>query len=130
MKKKQRVLLASDATINVVLGLLLLLFPAGLLDFFGLPPATTYFYPTILGGVLFGIGVALGIELFFYPGVRGLGLAGAIAINFSGGLVLLYWLLFSNLDIPVRGTILLWVVVILVLGIGLMEVATKSYRMD
>jgi hypothetical protein len=130
MKNTHKILLASDAIINLALGILLLLFPAGILDFLGLPQTNTYFYATILGGVILGIGIALGIELFTYPTASGLGLAGAIAINFSGGLVLLYWLLFTNLDIPLRGSLILWVVAFLVLGIGIIEVATKSYRMD
>lgn len=130
MNKKQRLLLISDSIINLLLGLLLLLFPAGVVEILGLPPTNTYFYPTILGGVIFGIGIALGIELLFYPKFRGLGLAGAITINFSGGLVLLYWLLFMNMEIPRMGLILLWVVAILVLGIGIIEVATKSWQME
>jgi hypothetical protein len=130
MNKNQSILLACDAIINLLLGFLLLLFPAGIVDFLGLPPTNSHFYPTILGGVIFGIGAALGIELFFYQKSSGLGLGGAITINFSGGLVLLYWLLFTDLDIPLRGSIILWTVCILVLGIGIIEVATKSYRMD
>lgn len=129
MTKKQSILLACDAIINLALGILLLLFPAGIVELLGLPPSDSYFYPTILGGVIFGIGLALGIELFFYPKLSGLGLAGAITINIPGGLVLLYWLLFTNLDIPLRGTIILWGVDILVLGIGITEAASGSYRM-
>ena len=128
MNMKHRLLLASDAIINLLLGILLFLFPAGVVDFLGLPPTNTHFYPTILGGVIFGIGIALGVELFFYPKIRGLDLAGAITINFSGGFVLLYWLLFTQLEIPLRGTITLWVVAILVLGIGIVEVVTKSWH--
>jgi hypothetical protein len=130
MKRKHRLLLACDSIINLLLGILLLLFPAGVLDFFGLPPTNTFFYPTILGGVILGIGIALGVELFFFPKIRGLGLAGAITINFSGGLVLLYWLLFAHPDIPLKGNIILWIVAFFVLGIGIIEVATKSWRMD
>jgi len=129
MTNKQRVLLMSDSIINLALGLLLLLFPAGVMDLLGLPPSNTFFYPTILGGVIFGIGIALGIELLFYPKLHGLGLAGAITINFSGGLVLIYWLLFATMEIPLKGLILLWIVAILVLGIGILEVATKSWQM-
>lgn len=130
MNKKQHILLASDASINVLLGILLLLFPAGVLEFLGLPPTNSYFYPTILGGVIFGIGVALGLELLFHPTIQGLGFGGAISINFSGGLVLLYWLLFTELTIPLRGHLILWTVAVLVLGIGLIELVTKSWKME
>ena len=62
MKKKVSLLLAADAVINLILGLLLLLFPAGLREMFGIPATNTYFYSSILGGVIFGIGVALCLE--------------------------------------------------------------------
>jgi hypothetical protein len=38
MDSKNRFLLAADALINLLLGILLLLLPAGLLEFLGLPP--------------------------------------------------------------------------------------------
>jgi hypothetical protein len=100
------------------------------LEYLGLPPANSYFYPSILGGVILGIGIALGLEFYFFPKIRGLGLAGAICINFSGGLVLLYWLLFTELEIPFKGSLILWIVAILVLGIGLIELILKSWEMD
>ena len=128
MNNKHRFLLASDGIINLLLGTLLLLFPAGVVDFFGLPSTNTYFYPTIMGGVIFGIGIALCVELLFFPKIRGLGIAGAITINFSGGLVLLYWLLSSKLVISLKGLITLWIVAILVLGIGIVELVTKSWQ--
>lgn len=126
MDTKHQLILAGDAIVNLLLGIILLLFPAGIIDLLGLPQTNTFFYPSILGGVLFGIGLALGIEYFFYRTTRGLGLSGAIAINFSGGLVLLFWLLFSKPEIPFRGIILLWAVAILVIGIGVFEVTTIS----
>ena len=131
MKQKQRILLLSDAIINLLLGLLLLLFPAGLLTYLGLPSTDTFFYTSILGGVIFGIGVALGLEWLSLPeGIRGLGLAGAITINLCGGGTLLFWLIFGNLDIPIRGQMTLWIVAIVVLGIGLLEILNRSWRYD
>lgn len=131
MKKKVQLLLAADAIINLLLGLLLLLLPAGLLEALGLPPTSTYFYISILGGVIFGIGVALGLELRVgSKDIRGLGLGGAIAINLCGGSVLLFWLVFGNLDLHLRGQLTLWVVAILVLGIGLVEIFSKSWRYE
>ena len=89
---------------------------------------THHFYTTILGGVIFGIGLALFIELFWgIQGIQGLGLAGAIVINFCGGGVLMVWLLVKPFDLPLRGHLVLWVVAILVLGIGIVEFLTKSW---
>jgi hypothetical protein len=117
--------------VNVLLGILLLLFPAGVLDLLGLPQTSTYFYPSILGAVLLGIGVALFIEVRGAPkGVSGLGLAGAIAINILGGGALLVWLLAAQLDIPRRGHVVLWSVAIAVLAIGLVELFVKPWRSD
>ena len=43
-------LLIIDGIVNLFLGALLLLFPAGMLQFLGLPPVRNHFYTTILGG--------------------------------------------------------------------------------
>ena len=129
MKDKLHFLLATDALINLLLGILLLLLPSGLLEFLGLPPTDTFFYTSILGGVIFGIGVALSLERWGTPiGIRGLGLGGAIVINLCGGGTLLFWLIVGNLDLPLRGLVTLWIVAILVLGIGLVELISKSWQ--
>lgn len=93
----------------------------------GLPISDSYFYSTILGCVLFGIGIALLIERFGYSrNIRGLGLIGATTINLCGALVLLIWLIFTPVDIPLRGFIILWVVAIIVLMICIAEIISKS----
>jgi len=115
----------------LALGVLLLLFPVGMAEFLGVPVSESNFYPTILGGVIFGIGVALMIERYgFEKEIRGLGLGGAISINLCGSLVLLGWLIFAPPAIPLRGSMLLWAIGILVLGIGLVELAAKSWKYD
>jgi len=127
--KRQKVLLAIDAVVNLGLGSLLLLFPAGMLERLGLPQVTHHFYTTILGAVIFGIGIALLIDLCGASrGVRGLGLGGAIAINLCGGGVLLAWLVFRPFDLPLRGHVVLWAVALIVLGVGLAELITKSWK--
>jgi ABC-type Mn2+/Zn2+ transport system permease subunit len=83
-------LLTVDATINLALGVLLAVFPARLVSALGIPGADVAFYPSILGAVLFGIGIALFIERSGRS--SGLGLAGAISINLSAGLALAAWL--------------------------------------
>lgn len=131
MTEKNRILLLIDGMINTILGILLLLFPIGIAEFLGLPIPTTHFYPSILGAVLFGIGIALFVEVFgSAKPIRGLGLGGAIAINISGALVLILWLLFGSLSIPFRGRVILWAVGMVVLMIGLLEVFTKPSPHD
>ena len=127
--KNVNILLAVDAVINLLLGLLLLFFPAGILDLFGLPQTNTYFYSSILGGVIFGIGAALCLEWLQGPqDLRGLGLAGAIAINLCGGGTLLFWLIQGNLFLPVKGQITLWIVALLVIGLGLIELISGYWK--
>ena len=129
MQRRISVLLAIDCIVNLLLGILLLLFPSGLLNYLGLPPTNSYFYTSTLGGIIFGVGVALGLEWSGKPeGIRGLGLGGSIAINFFGGGTLLYWMLFGDLVLPLRGWITLWVVAILVIGIGIVELISKSWK--
>lgn len=104
MKKSHEILLTVDGLVNLGLGILLLLIPLGMADFLGVPKSNLDFYPTILGGVIFGIGIALLIERYGYShNIRGLGLGGAIVINFCGATTLLVWLLTGSLALPKRG---------------------------
>ena len=131
MRSKHKILLIIDCIVNISLGLLLLLFPLGVIDFLGLPETNTYFYPSILGAVILGIGLALFFELVGYKKrFRGLGLGGAILINIVGSLVLMYWLVFGSLSIPIRGQIILWIVGSLVFLIGIAEFITKSWNYE
>jgi hypothetical protein len=129
MDRKQEILLSIDGLINLVLGILLILFPLGVADILGVPNAGTNFYPTILGGVIFGIGIALFIERYgFKHNVRGLGLGGAIIINICGALVLLIWLILNPFDLPMRGYIILWAIALLVLLVGVVEIVSNSWQ--
>jgi hypothetical protein len=131
MESKDKVLLAIDAVVNLVLGAILLLFPAGLVELLGLPETNTFFYASILGAVIFGIGIALVVELLGRGvRIRGLGLGGAIAINLSGSGALLIWLVAVPLGLPLRGKIILWIVAVVVLIIGLAEIASSSWAHD
>ena len=131
MRSKHKTLLVIDAIINLILGLLLLLFPAGVVELLGLPLTNTNFYPSILGAVLFGIGVALLIERYgASKNIRGLGLGGAIAINLCGAGVLLLWLLIAPFNIPLRGVVVLWSIAIIVLIVGFVEIIAKSWRYE
>ena len=119
--KKGYLLLAIDAIINYALGILCLLYPY-LAPALGVPVVENSFYPSILGAVLFGIGIALTIE-YFRKGSElvGLGLGGAVAINLAGGFVLILWLIFGNLAIPVRGFVFLWILAASLVLISLFE---------
>ena len=126
---EKNLLLTVDSIVNLVLGILLMFFPAQLLSGFGLPKVETFFYVSILGAVLFGIGVALLLERYIgKTGFTGLGIAGAIAINLCGAGALILWLLFGKLDLSPGGTIFLWSIAILVLGVTAAELLSKAGR--
>jgi len=131
MKPKHRAFLLIDGFVNLILGILLLLFPLGVAEILGIPQPPSNFYPTILGGVILGIGIALLLEAYGQPRrIRGLGLGGAIVINICGASILALWLVFEPLNLPLRGLIILWVVAVVVLGIGILEVLAKTWRYD
>lgn len=129
MKLNGKTLLFIDGIVNLLLGILLLLFPLGIAGLVGARLSNTNFYPTILGAGIFGIGIALLIDVYGQPhGIRGLGLAGAIAINFFGAGILTLWLIFAPLSLPLRGYIVLWAIAFVVLAIGFVELISKSWR--
>jgi len=131
MKPRHKAFLLIDGIVNLILGILLLLFPFGIAEILGIPSVASNFYPTILGGVIFGIGIALLLEAYGQPrGVRSLGLGGAIVINICGAGILALWLIFEPLNIPLHGLVILWVVAVVVLGIGILEVLAKTWRYD
>jgi len=122
-------LLLVDALINLLLGLLLLIYPQWLAEALGMPAVATSFFPNVLGGVLFGIGMALLIA--YRGGAQGLGFDGAIAINLCGAGVVVGWLVFAPDAIPPRGRVTLWIIAVIVIGIGLIELRQRlSPRAD
>lgn len=124
MKEQQRrTLLAIDSIINVALGICLLAIPGATIEFFGLPETDTYFYVTVLGAVLLGIGIALWIERRNEDPWRGLGLVGAIVINTLGAGAVVVWLLLDPFALPTRGYVVLWSVAVIVFGMGLVQLA-------
>lgn len=128
---KKNLLLVVDGVVNLSLGVMLIFFPAQLMRVFELPKVETYFYVNILGAVLFGIGIALLLECFTKRyHAHGLGVGGAIAINLCGAGVLVFWLLFGDLQIAQNGMIFLWMIAILVLGIGVAELVSNSWEIE
>ena len=129
MQEAKKRLLIIDGIVNLLLGVLLLLFPFGLAPILGVPVPNNHFYPTILGAVLFGIGIALLIDAYGYQrGIRGLGIPGAIVINFCGATILILWLLFNSLNMPLRGYIILWTIAIVVLAVGYIELVSRTWE--
>lgn len=118
---KESTLLILDAFINYALGILCLLYPY-VAETVGVPFVENSFYPSILGAVLFGIGIALTIEYFRKQlGWVGLGLGGAVAINLVGGTVLIFWLILGNLTISFRGQVFLWMLATILVLISSFE---------
>ncbi len=122
----RRVLLSIDAAVNLVLGSVLMAFPTRLVTVLGIPTTDTRFYPTVLGAVLLGIGLALLVEVRSHtPRAVGLGLTGAVTINLCGGIMLGIWLLVGGLDLPTRGLILLWLLVFVLVGLSSFELMAQ-----
>ena len=131
MRAKNKILLLIDGIVNLFLGMLLLLFPFGIAQLFGVPQPNSNFYPTILGAVIFGIGIALLLEAYGKPsGIHGLGIAGAVAINFCGAGVLTLWLISDPFNLPLRGYIILWTIAIVVLALGFIELLGKLWKYE
>jgi hypothetical protein len=123
----EKALLTFDGVVNLALGMLLALFPRRVAERLEIPVPTSSFYASILGGVLVGIGLALLIQRFKRSSsTTGLGIEGAIAINFAGAGVLVLWLVSGKLDIPALGYAILWFVALLVLGIGCAEIIWRA----
>ncbi len=126
---KHATLLELDGAGNVAIGLLLLVFPARVIDWLGVPASESSFYPSLFGSVLIGIGVALLYERFRSPESRaGLGIVGAAAINICFGVVLAGWLLVGHLSLPLHGHILLWVLALILVALGSMELFAAGRR--
>jgi hypothetical protein len=120
--QKTNILLV-DSVLNFLIGVLLLIFPRGIIEFLGVPMVRDTFYPGILGAILIGIGIALFYEWSKKKSdITGLGTGGAIIINACVGLALMSWLLFGDLDIPARGHIILWCLVLIIFVIITVEV--------
>lgn len=120
---KRSATLGIDAAINIALGVLLVFFPRQIVETLGVPASSSAFYPSILGAVLTGIGIALCLQITRRERPEGLGLRGAIAINLCGGFVLAAWLLWGGLDVPLRGRVFLWSLAAVLLSVSFLELA-------
>lgn len=119
-------LLFVDAGVNLALGALLILasfYPVSITIFLGVPEIMDGFYTSLFGAALIGIAIALWIEARRDPrsSLVGLGLAGAVSINLCGGLLLVVWLIFGDMHLPIRGLVFLWLLALLLITISLAE---------
>lgn len=122
-------LLTIDGVVNLLLGLFLLWYPASVASALGLPNGGRPFFASILGAVLFGVGLALLIERFRPPlWIGGLGLGGAVSINLCGGVVLAAWLVGGSLNLTTLGQATLWALVVLLVGLSAFELYTHQRR--
>ncbi len=118
----RRTLLELDGFGNILLGLVLAMFPAPVARILGLPDVEQAFYPSLFGAVLIGIGVALLLERFRRAEhLIGLGLSGALIINLCFGIALAAWLTVADLALPFRGYLVLWILVAVLVGLGSVE---------
>ena len=118
-------LLLLDGIGNVFLGLLLLVAPTAVAGWLGLVAGDS-FYANLFGAVLIGIGIALLLERQEEPGLtRGLGLTGALVINLCFGLVLSGWLVFGGLQLSLRGILVLWTLVVILVGLSAVELVSE-----
>lgn len=118
----ETVLLNVFALLNGALGFLLVYFPRPLIHFVGLPVTAPRLYVRILGGVLFGIGLALAIEA---ATGEGLGLLGAVAINLSGAAAVAGSMIFLRLRLPRHGQVTLWLMVTALVGLSVLALAAR-----
>ena len=122
-------LLTLDGVVNLALGILLMWYPAWLASALGLPSEGRSFFASILGAVLFGIGIALLIESWRPPlRIAGLGLGGAVSINLCGGVVLATWLLVGLSNPTALGQLGAWALVVLLVGLSTLELYTHLRR--
>lgn len=124
-------LLLIDSFINLVLGILLIIFPIGVVRWMGLPTPATRFYVNILGAVFIGIALALAWEArrgSNTPELVGLGVIGAAAINLCGGAMLAVWLITGKLALTLAGFIFLWLLLILLMGISALELIQHNQK--
>ena len=125
---RRRIVLFIDSFINLVLGIGLVIFPADVAHWMGLPIPVTRFYINILGAVFIGIALALAWEVRqdHVPGRVGLGTVGAAAINLCGGVMLAGWLVAGELSLTQAGSVLLWLLVVLLMSISALELTQLS----
>ena len=115
-------LLWIETLLNFFGGLALIIAPLSTIRLLGLPSTPTGFWPRLLGTLLLGISLALFLE-GSVPGSRGLGLAGALIINFSVLSMMAAMLVWEAGPQSARGRALMWALIVLLLWLSALEFA-------
>ncbi|MDX2258165.1 MAG: ABC transporter permease [Hyphomicrobiaceae bacterium] len=103
-------------------GAVLLLLPLTAAQVLGLPKPRSGLWPRLLGAVLLGLAAATYME-GAAQGSRGLGLAGAIAINLVAAAVITTLLVLEGAAETVRGRLILAILAGLLVLLALVEIA-------
>jgi hypothetical protein len=109
-------------------GLTLALVPVTASRVFGLPISGSAFWPRLLGAVLVGLALATVLQgdtllKGAFTHGRGLGLAGAIAVNLTSAAMLAAQLVMARAAATKRGNAALWALVLLLTALSLFELA-------
>jgi hypothetical protein len=103
-------------------GLVLVLMPLTAIKILGLPRSETVFWPRLLGALLIGLSLATFMDASVRLG-HGLGLGGSFVINLTVGFVLAGLLYLKQGPQSLRGRIILWALVAIVLTLAAVELA-------
>jgi len=121
-----RAVLLIDALLDLALGIPLAVHPLGLIRLAGLPPAIQPFYPSLLGAVLIGIGIALLIQRS-KESAGGLGMAGAASLNLCGAAALAAWLWAGGLETAAWTRAALWALTAVLAALGVVGLAMLAW---
>ena len=104
------------------IGLIMLLVPISAAKLAGLPHGNVGFWPRLFGAALLGLACAFAVEGSAQITARGLGLGGAVVINFVAVLALFGLLIFKGAS-SMRGALLLWLLIAVLILLMLFEIA-------
>lgn len=103
-------------------GLVLTIAPLTAAKVFGLPVANSGFWPRLLGAVLIGLAGAIWLQSDV-PNTDGIAAGGLLIINLVSAIVLMSLLVMDAASRTKRGTIALWALFAVLLGLSLAELA-------
>lgn len=115
-------LLLIEALVKLAAGVMLVLAPLATASVLGLPRPPSGFWPRLLGALLIGLAAALFIEMRL-PGSKGLGLAGAIAVDIVLAFTLVAQMLAKAGAETRRGKLVMWLVTAALVVLALVEIA-------
>lgn len=113
-------LLWIETLVTLISGLALIAVPGVVARALGLPRDASGFWPRLVGATLVGLALAFALEGWI-GNVHGLGLAGAMAINFAVAIVIASLLILGKAAATRRGRIVLWMAASLLVLLALLE---------